>query len=202
MTFKNLLQPQNRESGVAQKLFVAPVSFFEEGGIMAPSPPYLYDGAEVVIEDSHIFLAGKGFLEIALAPEKNNLDMKMIGDTGFTKFDQVIKAIIPGSYAIQHELMKNLLNQQLIVIIKDSNCPANLYYQLGTSCVPAYMSTDFTTGTTREGLKGYNASFNSSLGYLQIYAGVVSVLNLGNNLITEDGEDILTEDDENITTEG
>jgi hypothetical protein len=199
MTFKNLIEPQNVESGVAEKLLVAPVSFFTEGGIQSPTPPYLFDGSEVVIFDDHIFLPGKAWIEIALPPGKNELNAKSIGDTGFVKFAQEIKCVIAGSYAVQHELIKNLLNIPLIALIKDSNCPANMYYQLGTSCVHAYLSTDFSTGTTKEGIKGYSARISANGEYVQLYQG--STESLKQYLITEDGEFILTEDDLKIEIE-
>jgi hypothetical protein len=54
-----------------------------------------------------------------------------------------------------HEALKNWLNTPLIVLLKDANCEDGFYYQLGNSCVPAYLSADFSTGTTIDGQKGY-----------------------------------------------
>lgn len=174
MIFKNLLNPVNIQSGIGEILLIAPVSYFKGGGIKSPKPPFLFDGAEVVIFEDHEFLEGKKWVEIIFAPEKNKLEANAIGDKGFMKFDQSITGMIPGSYSLQHEQIKNWLNVPLIALVRDSNCPANMYYQIGSECVPAYMTATFGTGTTAEGNKGYEVKISSTNGYVQIYAGAVT----------------------------
>ena len=174
---KNLKNPGNTQSGIADFALIALVSDFEEGGIMVPTAPFANPGDEVRILTAHTFKADKGFAKFQLAPEKNSLEGKTIGDLGFQKFDFELKIFVAGSYANVHEAMKNLINQPLIVLAKDSNCPANMHYQLGGDCVYAYLKGDFTTGTTKDGVKGYNCTVSYQGPYVQLYAaGIPTIL--------------------------
>lgn len=157
-TYKNLKTPQNTSSGVSDYVLLAPVADFEDDGIKCPAAPFTNPGDEVTIKVDHVFKAGKGFVKYALAPEKNQLDAKTIGDKGFQKFDQELKIFIPGSYVELHEAMKNWINTPLIALSKDSNCAADMHYQLGCDCVYAYLTVDFSTGTTKDGVKGYTGT--------------------------------------------
>ncbi|HRN79982.1 MAG TPA: hypothetical protein PKY29_04485 [Ferruginibacter sp.] len=181
--YRHLKTPQNTQSGVGDFVLVAPVSDFEDDGIKCPSAPFTNPGDEVKILTPHVFKSGKGFIKIMLAPEKNQLNGATIGDKGFQKLDLVLDVFIPGSYALLHETVKNLLNQPLIAMTKDSDCPANMYYQLGCDCVYAYLTVDFSTGTTRDGMKGYAGKISYQNGYVQLYAA-----SGGPQLLEESGE--------------
>ncbi len=167
--YKNLKAPINTGSGVADYVLLAPVSWFEEDGINCPVAPFTLPGDEVTVKVPHTFLAGKAFVKYALAPEKNQLDAKTIGDKGFQKLDQELKIFVPGSYAELHEAMKNWMNTPLIALTKDSNCSADMFYMLGCDCVFAYMSIDFSTGTTKDGVKGYTATVSYLGGSILLY---------------------------------
>lgn len=167
--YTNLKSPKNTGSGVSDFILLAPVADFEEGGIKCPVAPFAAPGDEVTIKTAHVFLAGKAFVKYALAPEKNKLDAKTIGEKGFQKLDQEIDIFVPGSYAELHEAMKNWLNTPLIALVKDSECGADLWYQLGCDCVYAYLSVDFSTGTTKDGIKGYNGKVTYVGGSILLY---------------------------------
>jgi len=169
--YRNLKNPQNIASGIADYVLLAPVSDFAEGGIMCPEGPYNNPGDEVIVKNNHVFKAGKEFVKFLLAPEKNELSAKTIGDLGFQKLDFELKIFVPGSYAEAHEAVKNIINTPLIVLAKDSNCPANMYYQLGCDCIFAWAKFDFSTGTTKNGNKGYDGTITYQNGYVQLYAG-------------------------------
>jgi hypothetical protein len=171
--YKNLTSPRNTGSGVAEYVLIAKVNEdFVTGGIKCPVAPFdgQPDGESVQVLEAHEFVEGRGFAKMALAPEKNQLIAKSIGDTGFTKADFELNCFIAGSYAEVHEQMANILNIPLIVLIKDSNCPANLWYQLGCDCTGAYAKWDFNSGTTKDGVKGYNVTFTWQNPYVQLYA--------------------------------
>ena len=174
--FKNLKESKNTDSGIADFVLIAPVSDFIEGGIKCPKAPFTDPGDEVTVKENHGFKDGRAFAKFLLAPEKNQLSGTTIGDLGFQKMDQSLEIFIPGSYAEVHEAAKNLINRPLVVLAKDSNCPANMYYQLGCDCTYAWAKMDFTTGTTRDGIKGYKGTITYLNGYIQLYAGEVSVL--------------------------
>lgn len=171
--FQNLKQPQNTDSGIADFALIAPVYDFEVDGIKCPTAPFTDPGDQVKIKQDHVFKDGRAFAEFQLAPESNQFEAPSIGDLGYKKLDQKATILIPGSYAVLHEAAKNLLNVPLIVLLKDSNCPANMYYQLGCDCVYAWASNSFGTGTTRDGKKGYTIEITYLQGYIQLYAGAV-----------------------------
>lgn len=169
-TYANLKTPQNISSGIADYVLLAPVSDFTDDGIKCPIAPFNNPGDEVKIKTAHQFNAGKAFAKFLLAPEKNELNAKTIGDLGFQKLDFELKIFIPGSYAEAHEAVKNIINTPLIVLVKDSNCPANMWYQLGCDCQYAWAKFDFSTGTTKQGNKGYDGTITYQNGYIQMYA--------------------------------
>lgn len=173
--YANMMQPQNTQSGIAEFLLLAPVSDFTADGIKCPKAPFAEPGDEVKILENHVFKDGKAFAKFVLAPEKNKLDATTIGDKGFNKLNLELTAFIPGSYAEVHEAIKNILNTPLIALIKDSNCPANMYYQLGCDCTYAWATASFGTGTTVDGVKGYEVKISYQNGYIQLYAGTVEV---------------------------
>lgn len=174
--FQNLMEAQNTSSGVAEFVYIAPVRDFEEGGIKCPAAPFTDPGDRITIREDHVFKSGKGFIKVLLAPEKNQLNATTVGDLMFQKMDQGLEIFIPGSYAEVHEFAKEIINTPLIVISKDSECDANLHYQLGCDCTYAYLKMDFTTGTTREGVKGYKGMVTFLHKYIQLYAGAIDVL--------------------------
>lgn len=175
-TFRNLKTPQNVESGIAEFVLIAPVSDFEDDGIKCPVAPFTNPGDEVKVKTAHVFKEDKAFAKYILAPEKNELNATTIGDTGFQKLNLELKIFIPGSYAEVHEAVKNIINTPLIVLAKDSNCPANMYYQLGCDCTYAWAKFDFSTGTTVNGVKGYSGTITYQQGYIQLYTATVEVL--------------------------
>ncbi len=177
--YANLLSPQNTGSGIADFVLLAPAADFAPDGIKCPAAPFTNPGDEVTVFAAHEFLPGKGFVKYALAPEKNSYDAKTIGDKGFNKFDMESTIFIPGSYAEVHEAIKNWMNQPLIALEKDSNCGANFYYQLGCDCTFAYMSPEFTTGTTKDGVKGYSVKLTWQNDYVQIHKPVAVPQTLG-----------------------
>lgn len=169
--YKNLTSPTNTGSGISEFFLIAKADDFVEGGIQVPVAPYdgqAY-GDSVRIVAPHEFKDGRGFAKVSLAPEKNSLTAKTIGDLMFQKLDFELKVFIPGSYAVLHESIFNFINQQLIILTKDSNCGANMWYQLGSPCTFAYLKADFSTGTTKDGVKGYDGTITWQNAFVQLY---------------------------------
>jgi hypothetical protein len=199
--FRTLASASNTTSGVAEKIFFAPVAWFTKTGIKAP------DAGGVAIVNNHQFLPGKGFLTIALAPEKNELTGKTIGDTMFQKMDVELSVFLPGSYVQLHEFVANAINIPVIALIQDATCAGDEYYQVGTNCNYAYLVADFSTGTTKAGVKGYECKIKATHNAIQLYSGTVllygdteSGLPAG-AIITEDGRAILSEDNKVLIAE-
>lgn len=152
---------------------IALVDWFEPGGIKGPGA-WVSHGDEVIIYADHVFKPGLGFITFALAPDKNSYDAKMIGDTGFNKFANEVKLMLPGSYVDLHEQVFNWLGLPCILLIKDADCP-NHWYQVGTDCIPARIATEFTTGTTRDGNKGYLLTITNTAEKVYQYSGDVTL---------------------------
>lgn len=178
LPYQNLKQPQNVGSGVGEYVLIASVhDDFEEDGIKCPTAPFTNPGDSVKITSPHVFKEDRGFAKIQLAPDKNQLNGTTIGDKGFHKLNLVLDVFIPGSYAELHEQVANMLNKPLIALIKDANCAAGMYYQLGCDCAYAWLTVDFSTGTTVDGVKGYAGKLSYTNGYVQLYtAGDPEVL--------------------------
>ena len=167
--FQNLRTYENAGSGIAAFALLAPYTWFTTpGGIKAPLAPFTAPGDSITIKTAHDFITDKGFIYVALAPQKNELDANSVGDVGFNKQVQEATLFFPGSNPALHETFQQLLNVPLIALVKDSNCGAGLYYQLGCDCEYAYISGGFKSGFSNAGVKGYTAKLNYD-GGVQFY---------------------------------
>lgn len=175
MDIANLTTILNTETGVAEYLLIAPVSWFT--AIKAPEPPYTDPGDEVRIKSTHTFKEGLGFVRVDLAPEKNYYGAITAGETGWNRLAPTLTALVAGSYAQLHATVKKMMNTPCIVLIKDSNCPANMHYQVGGPYSDALCTWSFTTGTTKEGNKAVLAQVQSTDGYIRLYEGGITMLN-------------------------
>lgn len=167
---KNQRSWSNSESGIAAHALIAPLSFFVPGtGLKNPVAPFTTAGDGITIKTPHEFNNGKGFIYFALAPQKNSLTAPISGDPGFYKQNVEATIFIPGSNPALHELYQSLVNVPLIVLVKDSKvCSEKQYIQLGNECEPAYLGGAFNTGTTKDGVKGFEVKVNYD-GSIQYY---------------------------------
>ena len=172
-TYKNQRTWQNAGSGISAFALLAPVSSFAVGGIKSPVAPFTSPGDSIIIKTAHEFLAGLGFIYYALAPKKNQLDAKTIGDTGFNKQIQEATIFIPGNSPAMMEQYQKLINVPLIVLVKDSNCAADLYMHMGCDCEGAFLAGDFATGTSDTGVKGITAkiTYDGPVQYYTVSGG-------------------------------
>lgn len=169
--YKNLLILQNTGSGIAEQALIAPASWFAAGGIKSPA------GDGVRITTNHQFASvNYGFAAYQLAADKNSYDAKTVGERGSQKLQHELKIFIPGSYEQAHEAIKNLLNEELIALHKDVNCGAGIWYQFGCVDDYAFLKADFSTGTTKDGVKGYNAVVQFVSDSVLLYAGAIKKL--------------------------
>ena len=165
-SYEHLLNAQNLASGIAEQVFLSPVNWMTS--IKGTTTP-----ESVVISASHQFAAGKGFLIFQLAPERNSYDAKTVGDRGSQKLEHELKIFIPGSYEQAHNTVKHLLNEPLIVLHKDGACEEKICYQFGNQTDYAWLKADFSTGTTKDGTKGYAATVSFMSDSLLIYTGLI-----------------------------
>lgn len=166
-SYQNLDAYQNTGSGIAEVLYLAPVADIET--IQCPAAPFAAPGDEVKVKTAHVMKSTKKFIKALLAPEKNQYNANTIGDKGFQKFSHEVAVFFPGSYAEVHEFAKNIINTPLIAIIPDADCDSNLHYQLGCDCLFAYLTMNFSTGTTIDGVKGYTGTITYQSKSVLIY---------------------------------
>lgn len=167
---KNLPTWNNSGAGIAAQVLVAPVTWFATNGIKAPVGPFTVLGDQVQIKTAHEFIDGKGFLKIACAQKKNKLDANVTGDPGFVKQTQEANVYFPGNTPQLHETYQALMNVPCIVLVKDSNCAADLWMQLGCDCEGAFLGGPWNSGTSGDAAKGFSATF--------IYDGPVMFYNV------------------------
>ncbi len=96
-----------------------------------------------------------GYVKYELLPQKNKLGGKNRGDLGANGKNWELEFIIAGSGAALMEQMEAVLNTPHLVLAPDANCDAGFFYQLGCDCLSAWVTSDFETGTTKDGMKGY-----------------------------------------------
>ena len=166
----SLKEPKNASTGVSDFVLIARLSDFVEGGVKCPVAPFVALGDKVKIATAHEFKEGRGFLKFITAPRKNQITAGSIGEFGFAKMDPKWEFVIPGSYAELHESISSLLNVPLILMLQDSSCEENMWYQLGCDCLQAYITAEFSTGTTADnGIKGYKIVANCPSEAIRLY---------------------------------
>ena len=162
------MNTQNTGSGIAEQALIAPASWFAPSGIASP----IGDGVKITA--NHQFAAlNYGFVSYQLAAEKNSYDAKTVGERGSQKLQHELKIFLPGSYEEAHEAVKHLLNDDLIALHKDVNCGAGIWYQFGYADDYAFLKADFSTGTTKDGVKGYSATVSFVSESVFLYAGSI-----------------------------
>lgn len=196
-SFENLVEAKNMDSGLSEFVWLAPISWFRENGIKKADP------GKVVIEEDHEFLPALGFIKFLLAPRKSKLAAVTVGDAGLMKFREELEFFLPGSYIEQHETMRHLLNEPLIVLVSDAVCSPHFFYQLGSEDLAAYCSINFSTGTTMQGNKGYLVQVQSDTPAVFLYEGIIHTpAGLLEYILSEQGDQVLTtEQDEGLLIE-
>jgi len=171
--YDHLTDPQNTGSGITPHVWLAPIGWLAEGGIKKPVADG-NPGGEVTITANHTFKpGGYGFIKFLLSPEKNAYTAEAIGDKGHQKFNHTARIFIPGSYEEVHEQLKLFKNVPLLALVRDASCHSNMHYQLGDGCMSAWLSTQFATGTTVDGVKGYETTITYQSDYITLYLGAV-----------------------------
>lgn len=170
--FSNLTAPRNLKPGIAATVWLAPLKWFTQ--VARPVPPFTLPGQSVLITTSHTFKPGKGFLQFDLAPQKNKLEAKTVGDLGGNWLETTVEIFVPGSYTQAHAALANLLNKPLIVLVKDCNCPDEWFYNIGDSCLSAWLTGDFTTSTAKDGAKGFTIKLQTNADALYYYSSEIT----------------------------
>lgn len=169
--YANMLNSANKEHGLSDHFFFAPVS--EMASIKCPAT-----ADDVVIATAHTFTdaVDGGFYKVICAPAKQKITSTLTGEQGSLKMMNTFEAFVPGSDEPIHKLIKHLKNEPLIILAPDANCDSGINYQLGCDCIYAFLSADggFESGTTKDGQKGYKLKFEYPGSSVLMYTAVVT----------------------------
>jgi hypothetical protein len=158
--------------GIQNVAFIAKKSDFTT--IAAPEPAAV-GAARFQIVDSHTFPADKGFMEVVLLNNLNDFASDMKGDAGAAWLEHTIKLAIPGDGPLVQSLIHDLINEDLIVLVKDTNCPDPKYIQFGCECDNGSVSSIKTESGTRGGDKGKMTTFEIKATCRNDYEGTLTL---------------------------
>lgn len=145
-------QKANQKTGYTNRAFIAMLS-----EITAYSQPVGDLGADAAtISVAHTFATDKGFIECYALPKSVEGDTATNGDMGAINEEQTVKVFIPGDTPELQTMIKSLKNDDLIVVVEDTN-ESGGKRQFGSDKCPIYVkSYKFTSGKQgTEGKKGY-----------------------------------------------
>jgi len=168
-SLSHLLNPGNVSSGVANYFLFAPVSWF--ANIQCP------DDDSIIISEEHEFLPGKDWIKVITSPNTGEVNASTIGEIGSKKFIKKYKGFVPGTKEVLHASMGGLINEPVLILAPDIECPVGFNYQIGCDCAYAYCeSAEFTTGTLKDGKKGYNVEFTAPVDKVIIYPNCADIV--------------------------
>ena len=132
--------------------------------------PAVAIGDEVTIAAVHTFTAPKGFISYACKTHSVTLKGETVGDDGAKELSWTSTFVLLGDAASTQEQLQKLLNDDVICMLKDAECGANQYVQLGNDCVSPEFSVAFDGKTTKEGKKEYTVTVVCKKKYFYNYA--------------------------------
>lgn len=174
--YDHITKTDRRGSGISDYLLVAPVSSFTTIGC---SPKNGTAPTDVVISADHVFngTGTQGFIKIKMAQGAGEMMANFTGQAGSLKMTQEVKGFIPGSDKPLHSFFQNALNDEWVILVKDSSCSQEMYYQLGCDCNFAAIKGEggFGTGKLKDGTKGYTVTFEYVTEGIQVYEGAITL---------------------------
>lgn len=144
--------PSFGTGGYKNELLFCPLADFT--ALQAPAPgqtPAI--GDTVKITTAHTFGTGKGFYGWAAKVHSPTGKGKTVGDDGAKEMEYEYEISFIGDGAAMQEQVQRMLNDDVIVLLKDAECGANTYIQLGNDCILPTFDGEFDGKTTKEGKK-------------------------------------------------
>lgn len=148
---------QNVDGGYKNEFLFAPRTDFLSIAKPTTTPAAL--GDKVKITTDHTFTSPAGFYSWRLKQQPNTLNGESSGDAGTKKITWTLTVYLLGDSASTQEQIQNILNDDIICLIKDQDCASDEYVQLGDECVSPSATVTFTGNTTAEGNKEYKVDF-------------------------------------------
>ncbi len=117
------------------------------------TPLVLGDALEIVT--AHTFTSPKGFLSYACKTHSVNLKGATVGEDSAKEIEWTGTFGIIGDASTTQEQLMRILNDDIICLLKDAECAAATFIQLGNECVSPEFDVAFDSKTTKEGKKEY-----------------------------------------------
>lgn len=148
--------PQDYQGGYKDVFLFAPVGDFLS--LKKPTAPFATVGDRLKITTAHTFTAPKGFINWACKTKSVTLKSETIGDEGAQQMQHTATFVILGDGASTQDQMEQILNDNVICLIKDSNClVTDQYVQLGDECVQPTFKVAFDSAN-QDGSKNYTVT--------------------------------------------
>lgn len=146
----------NKEGGYKNIVLWAPRDTFSA---MAIPTSLVALGDRVTISGNHTFSADEGFISWLCKKNSVTITAGTTGDAGAKSFVWESKFILLGDSASTQQQLEDMLNDEVIFLMKDADClNATGYTQLGDDCNTPEVDVKFDGKTTAEGLKEYEVS--------------------------------------------
>jgi hypothetical protein len=165
---------------VKPEFFFAPGDWFDT--IAEPDDDDDEDGTgnSVIITDSHTFLdpspdPAYGFIKLQIADRTGKITIEEVGDPEFEAVNVMGEGIHPGWNPLLASYFGKNFNG--IVLMQDSSCSANMYYQIGAVCALARKEGwKYETGLSGGGdKKGFTLKFASYQDKVRVYTGAITL---------------------------
>ncbi|MGN6293767.1 MAG: hypothetical protein ACTHMV_13570 [Chitinophagaceae bacterium] len=172
--YKNLRKSDitHAAPGYAANAFIIPLSWIDTFGEPVGD---VNVGNSVTIDESHVLLANKGAIAVYCVPKTIEGNGELVGESLAKKYAWRPKIIIPGDNPVVLETVKNLINENFLLLVKDAECQSEGYIQFGCDCDPCEVDTStFTSGTAGEGRKGYELNLLTYCKFF--YNGIIQEL--------------------------
>lgn len=145
---------RNTDGGYKNVALWAPRDTFSL--LALPDPAVTTSGASLQITDDHTFSTGNGFISWACKQHSVTLTSESAGDPGAKSLVWTATFSLLGDSASSQEQLEDMLNDDVVMLLKDANClAATDYVQLGDECNSPEVDVKFDGKTTAEGRKEY-----------------------------------------------
>lgn len=146
------------EGGYKNQFWFAPVADFlsiKTPGVWAAL------GDKVKITLAHTFGEDDGFIAWRGKKHAVTTTAETTGEDGSKSLLHKGRIIVLGDGASTLEQMRDLLNDDIIILVKDQDClNAGDYVQFGDECLSPDLTITFDGKTTKEGLKEYTVEWS------------------------------------------
>jgi len=142
--------------------------------LQKPTAAGLVLGDAVAIDTSHTFTTPDGFISWDAKQASVTIKGTTTGEDGAAQLEWSGEIIVLGDSASTQEQMRNILNDDVICLVKESACLiTDAYIQLGDECVSPVFKVEFDGKTTKEGMKEYKVTITCKKKFF--YTGVVTM---------------------------